>query len=259
MKFQILTLFPEFFESCLKVGLLGRAVKNSLIDIELIDIKKFVKKGRVDDYPFGGGDSMILRYEPLKEAIQSIKSRGKVLYLSAQGGKWSAEKARDYTKKYETLTLICGRYAGVDSRFIKDFVDEEISIGDYILNGGEAAALVLVESLSRFLDGFLGNTESSKNESFENSLLEGPGWTRPREIKGHCIPELIFSGKHEEIKQLRFYTSLLLTYLKRPDLLKGKEKLLSQLAEAENFLSKLPIKELEALGFAKKKNRLILY
>lgn len=259
MKIQILTLFPEFFESCLKVGILSRAIKNSLLDIELVDIRKFTKKGRADDYPFGGGDGMLLRYKPLKEAIQTVSSLGRVVYLSAQGSKWSASKAKNYAKKYETLTLLCGRYGGVDSRFIKDFVDEEISIGDYVLNGGETAALVLIESLSRFLDGFLGNAESSKKESFENSLLEGPGWTRPRDIKGHFIPELIFSGKHKEIKEFRFYTSLLLTWLKRPDLLVGKENLLSRIPEAEKSLSKLSMKELEAIGFSKKQNSLVLF
>ena len=202
---------------------------------------------------------MLLCYEPLKGAIQSISSLGKVVYLSAQGSKWSASKAKDYSKKYKTLTLLCGRYGGVDSRFIKDFVEEEISIGDYILNGGETAALVLIESLSRFLDGFLGNAESFKRESFENSILEGPGWTRPRQIKGHFIPELIFSGKHKEIKEFRFYTSLLLTWLKRPDLLKEKKDLLNKLPEAEKVLSELPIKELEAIGLSKKQNRLILF
>lgn len=258
MKFQILTLFPEFFDSCLKVGLLNRAVKNSLIKVELIDIKKFAKKGRADDYPFGGGDGMFIGYEPLKEAIQTVKPLGKVIYLSAQGEPWSASKARSYSKKYEILTLLCGRYAGVDSRFIKDFVNEEISTGDYVLNGGEAAALVLMESLSRFLDGFLGNTESAKEESFENSLLEGPGWTKPREIKGHTLPKIIFSGHHEEIKKFRFYTSLILTWLKRPDLLKEREDLLSRLSEAEAFLINMPEEELKALGLRKKQGHLVL-
>ncbi len=258
MKFQILTLFPEFFESSFKAGILGRAIKNKLINIELIDIKKFVQKGRLDDYPFGGGDGMLICYEPLKEALQSVKNLEKVAYLSAQGKKWSAEKAKNYSKKYENLTLICGRYEGLDARFIKDFVDEEISIGDYILNGGETAALVLIESISRFLDGFLGNTESSKKESFECSLLEGPHWTRPRHIQGHYIPEVIFSGNHEKIKRFRFYTSLLLTHLKRPDLLEGKEELLKHLPEAEKSLSQLSLEELSSLGLSKRKSNLVL-
>ena len=259
MKFQILTLFPKFFKSCFQVGILNRAIKNSLLDIDLIDIKKFRGKGRADDYPFGGGDGMILRYEPLKKALLSISSPGRVIYLSAQGEKWSALKAKNYSQRYQTLTLICGRYGGVDSRFVQDFVEEEISIGDYILNGGETAALVLIESLSRFLNGFLGNKESSQKESFENSLLEGPVWTRPRKLEGHSLPELIFSGQHEGIKKLRFYTSLLLTWLKRPELLEGKQELLSQLPEAKVFLTSIPEEELKALGFQKDQCRLILY
>ena len=258
MKFQILTLFPEFFKSCFQIGILNRSIKNSLISVDLVDIKQHTKKGRADDYPFGGGDGMILCYQPLKDSIKSLKPPGRVIYLSAQGEKWSATKAKDYSKKYKTLTLVCGRYGGVDSRFVQEFVDEEISIGDYILNGGESAALVLIESLSRFVNGFLGNKESSQNESFENSLLEGPLWTRPREIKGHSIPQLILSGNHEEIKKLRFYTSLMLTWLKRPDLLKGKEELLSKLSEAETALIQLPSEELSTLGFSKKKDHLIL-
>ena len=258
MKFQILTLFPDLFESCLKVGILGRAIKKSLIKVELIDIKKFVKKGRADDYPFGGGDGLILRYAPLQQAIKSVKSHGKIIYLSAQGEKWSASLAKEYSQRHKTLTLLCGRYGGVDSRFIKDFVDVEISVGDYILNGGEVASLVVIESLSRYLEGFLGNTESSKKESFENSLLEGPRWTRPRHIRGHCLPDFVLSGHHEKIKTFYFYTSLLLTWLKRPDLLKGKTELLSQIPKAEKALSELSVKELEALGFSKQKNHLVL-
>ncbi len=258
MKFQILTLFPEFFKSCLQAGILNRAIQKSLLTVDLVDIKKFAKNGRADDYPFGGGDGMLLRYQPLRDAFKSLKCPGRVIYLSAQGEKWSAQKAKGYSKKYQTLTLICGRYAGVDSRFVQEFADEEISIGDYILNGGETAALVLIESLSRFIGGFLGNEESSQNESFENSLLEGPLWTRPREIPGHFIPQLLFSGDHKQIKELRFYVGLLLTWLKRPDLLEGKEELLSQIPAVEKALSQLPLKELSALGFSKKNGRLAL-
>ena len=258
MKFQILTLFPEFFESCLKAGILGRAIGSSLLEVDLIDIKKFVEKGRVDDYPFGGGDGMLLRYDPLKKALQSISSKGRVVYLSAQGEKWSAEKARIYSQKHPSLTLICGRYAGVDARFVKDFADEEISVGDYVLNGGETAALVLIESLSRFLQGFLGNEESARQESFENNLLEGPRWTRPRKIKGHSIPKILFSGHHKDIKKLCFYSSLLLTWFKRPDLLEGKSELLNQISQAKTFLLAVEEKELKTLGFAKKQGDLIL-
>ena len=258
MKFQILTLFPEFFDSCLQVGLLGKALKNSLIDVEIIDIKKWTGKGRADDQIFGGGDGMLLRYSVLKAVLTSIPKPSHLIYLSPQGERWSAGQAKEYSKKYSRLTLLCGRYAGVDSRFIKEFVDKEISIGDYILNGGESAALVIIESVSRFLDGFLGNQESAKKESFEDFLLEGPAWTRPREIKGHKIPDLLFQGHHAKIQQFRFYVSLLLTWLKRPDLLEGKRLLLKKIPEAQTFLSKLKKEELKTIGFCKKNKVLAL-
>ena len=195
MKFHVLTLFPEFFESCLKVGLLNKAIQKRLLKIQVVDVKKFSKKGRADGYPFGGADGMLIAYEPLRKALKSVKKAGRVIYLSAQGEKWTFKKAKSFSKKYKNITLVCGRYGGIDSRFIQDFADEEISIGDYILNGGEVASLVLMESCSRFLKGFLGNEESYKKESLENSLLEGPSWTKPRNIRGHKLPEVILSGE----------------------------------------------------------------
>ena len=258
MKFHILTLFPEFFESCLKVGLLGKALQKSLLDIQAVDVKKFSKTGRADDYPFGGEDGMLIAYEPLKKALKSVKKPGRIIYLSAQGKKWTFQTAKYFSKKYKNITLVCGRYGGVDSRFIQDFVDEEISIGDYILNGGETASLVLIESCSRFLKGFLGNAESHKKESFENSLLEGARWTKPRDIKGHKLPEIILSGHHKKIEELNFYSSLMITWLKRPELLEGKPKLLNQIPLAEKYLMALSKMELKALGFSKKGKSLAL-
>lgn len=224
-----------------------------------MDIKKFTEGGRADDYPFGGGDGMILRYSILQKALHSVSSPGRVIYLSAQGEKWSAKKAKDYAKKYSHFTFVCGRYSGIDARFVQDFVDEEISVGDYILNGGESASLVLIESLSRFIPGFLGNEESHQKESFENSLLEGPSWTRPRNIEGHKLPELIFNGHHQEIEKLRFYTSLVLTYLKRPDLLEGKSELLKQIPSAKKFLFQMSSEELKSLGLYKEKDQLLIF
>lgn len=258
MKFNILTLFPDFFKSVLNAGLIQRAIQKSLLQVNLVDIKHFVEKGRADDYPFGGGDGMLISYPPLKKSLKSISSTGHVIYLSAQGQLWSSKKAKSYSKKYQNITLICGRYGGVDSRFVQDFVDEEVCIGDYILNGGEAASLVLMESISRFLPGFLGNEESAQKESFENGLLEGPGWTKPRYLEGHKIPEVIFSGHHQKIKTLRFYTALLWTHLKRADLLKGNKKLLDQLPLAEQYLLQMPLEELKTLGFCKKETSLAL-
>ena len=259
MKFNILTLFPDFFESCFEVALLNKAIQNNLLEIQVVDVKKFSKKGRADDYPFGGGDGMLIAYEPLKKALDDVKKKGCVVYLSAQGEKWTAQKAKHFSQKYKDVTLICGRYGGVDFRFVQDFVDKEISIGDYILNGGETASLVLIETCSRFLTGFLGNEESYKRESFENCLLEGPSWTQPRDIKGHKLPELILSGNHQKIEELKFYSSLMATWLKRPDLLKAQAELLKKIPQAKKYLMALPKDELKALGFSKLGNNLLLF
>ena len=259
MRFNILTLFPEFFDSCLKTALLAKAIQKDLLEIQLVDIKQFSKKGRADDYPFGGGDGMLIAYDPLKKALKSVKKRGRIVYLSAQGQKWSSKKAKSFSKKYESVSLICGRYGGVDSRFIQDFVDDEISIGDYILNGGEAAALVFIETCCRYLKGFLGNEESYKKESFEEDLLEGACWTQPRNIKGHKLPEIILNGNHKKIKDLNFYSSLMTTWLKRPDLLEGQSRLLRKIPIAADFLMALSSAELKALGFSKKGKGLALF
>lgn len=258
MTFQILTLFPNFFHSCFQIGLLNRAINKSLINLELIDIKAYAKQGRADDKPFGGGDGMLLCYPVLKSAIQAIKQPGRLVYLSAQGNPWKASKAKTYAKKYSHITLLCGRYAGVDARFIKDFVHEEISVGDYVLNGGESAALILIESISRFINGYLGNQKSSQIDSFENLLLEGPSWTKPRHIPGHSIPKVFLNGHHSEIQKTQFYSSLVLTFLKRRDLLESQKDLLKQLPEAYDFLKTMSDLELQAFGLCKKQDTICL-
>ena len=248
MKFQIVSLFPEYFKSPLSEGLLSRAIQDSLMSVDIVNPRDFAenKTGRVDDYPFGGGDSMILSYEPLKKSVQHFKDKGKVLYLTPSGKAWNAKRAKQFSKE-KTLTLVCGRYGGVDQRFISDFVDEEISIGDYILNGGEAASLVLIESIFRFLPKALGNELSNKKESFEGKgLLECPQWTRPQEIKGHKLPKVLLSGNHAEIEQFQQDCSLVITALKRPDLLNSS--LDEALIEAKKRLSKLDPEELQSLG-----------
>ena len=246
-KFQIVTLFPDYFTSPLKEGLLGRAFKEGLMEVSFSNPRQFTKDGRVDDYPFGGGDSMILSYAPLKESLESFSKRGYVVYPSPQGRPWTARKARTFAQ-HSLITFICGRYGGVDERFIRDYVDEEISLGDYVLNGGEVAVLTLMESLSRFIPGVLGNEKSAEEESFEGlGLLEGPQWTRPRPIEGHKIPEVLFSGHHEKIRDFRFFVSLILTALKRPDLIKDSS-LRRELPKAQEELKVLSSEELRSLG-----------
>lgn len=258
MKFQILSLFPDFFQSCLQVGLLQKAIQKKIIKVDLIDIKKFTKKGRADDYPFGGGDSMLIAYEPLKKALKSIKKTGPVVYLSPQGQKWTAQKAKSFSQTHSHVSLLCGRYGGIDARFIREFVDEEVSIGDYVLNGGETASLVFIETCSRFIEGFMGNKESHQKDSFEDFLLESPSWTKPRLIKGHSIPEVILSGNHKKIKEFRYYSSLLLSWLKRPELVKQSPELLKDISLAQAHLKKLSKKELESLGLSLKGDELSL-
>lgn len=227
---------------------MGRAFKEGRMKVSFSNPRQFAKDGRVDDYPFGGGDSMILSYEPLKKSMESFSRKGFVVYTSPQGRQWTARKARAFAQ-HPLITFICGRYGGVDERFIRDWVDEEISIGDYVLNGGEAAALTCMESLSRFIPGTLGNKDSAEQESFEGmGLLEGPQWTRPQEIMGHKIPEVILSGHHGKIKDFRFYVSLVLTFLKRPDLLLKNPALQKELSKAQNELKALDREELRSLG-----------
>ncbi len=244
IRFNILTLFPDFFKVPFSQGILGQACQKGLIQYEVICIRNFSQNsyGSVDDRPFGGGDGMVISYEPLKEALQSISHQGHVVYLTPQGRKWNHSQARKWAKEKKTISLICGRYAGVDSRFVDQYVDEEISIGDYILSGGEAAGLVVIESVSRFVPGVLGCVDSSDQETFETDLLlEHPQWTKPKHIQGYKIPDVFFSGHHEKIKQARYYLSLLQTHLKRPDLLRGIHK--ENLPQAVKWASTLSEEE----------------
>ena len=253
MLFQIVTLFPEYFESPLQTGLLGKAARRGLIKIRFADPKKWAKDGRADDYPFGGGETMILSYPPLKAALDSFPSRGRTVHLSPQGALWDFRKAKDFAARFPALTLICGRYGGIDGRLIASEADEEISVGDYILNGGEAAALVIIESLFRLLPDAVGNSASLQEESFsQDGLLQCPSFTRPRALEeGPAVPQFLFSGHHQKIKSLRFYISLVRTFALRPDLIPPSLK--SRLPPAFSETAKLPEAELSALGLSRKK------
>ncbi len=270
-KINILTLFPEFFKSPLETGVLGRAVRRRLIKIRFVNPRDFTedKHQSVDDSPFGGGDGMIMQYKPLKKALLSLSQdfekkrelppKGlKIIHLSPQGKKWDHKKARAFAEQNnQELVFICGRYGGVDSRFVSEYVDEEISVGDYVLTGGEPALLVILDSLSRFIKGALGNKDSSKEESFEkNYLLEAPQWSRPKDIKGHKIPEVVLSGHHKNIKNFRYLMSVFITALKRPDLSalspNGKD-----LPKAVKLVKSFSKKELKACGIQEKDLRLV--
>ena len=219
MKFDVLTLFPEMFEP-LKYSIIGKAVEKELIDINLINIRDFSKDKhkKVDDTPYGGGAGMVMRPDVVYDAYNFVKTENcKVIYMSPQGKKLNQEKVENLSKE-KHLIILCGHYEGIDQRVIDKIVDEEISIGDYVLTGGEIPAMVLIDSVSRYIEGVL-KQDSIKEESFSNGLLEYPQYTRPEIFEGELVPEVLLSGHHENIKKWRKEQSLNITKKKRPDLI----------------------------------------
>ena len=219
MKFDVLTLFPEMFEG-LNKSILGRAIEKDLININLVNIRDFSKDKHknVDDTPYGGGAGMVIRPDVVYDAYQSVKTEGaKVIYMSPQGKVLNQKKVVELSKE-KHLILLCGHYEGIDQRVLDEIVDEEISVGDYVLTGGELPAMVVVDSVSRYVNGVLSEG-STNEESFSNNLLEYPQYTRPENFNGKSVPEVLTSGNHQEIAKWRFEQSLITTYKKRPDLL----------------------------------------
>lgn len=220
MRIDILTLFPESFEP-LKQSIIGRAVEKNIIDINLINIRDFSKNKhkKVDDTPYGGGAGMVMEPTVVYDAYCSVKEpNAKVIYMSPQGKTLNQQMVQDLAKE-ENIILLCGHYEGIDQRVIDEIVDEEISIGDYVLTGGELPAMVLIDSVSRYVEGVL-KEDSVQEESFTDGLLEYPQYTRPEVFLGKRVPEVLLSGHHENIKKWRRNQSIINTYLKRPDLLK---------------------------------------
>lgn len=221
MKFHILTLFPEQFVGFMETSIIGKAVEKNVIAIDTIQIRDFSedKHRKVDDYPFGGGAGMVMAVQPLRDALRSIKraQNSRVVYMTPRGATLNHEKVVELAKLDE-LILVCGHYEGVDQRFIDTYVDEELSIGDYVLTGGELAAMVVVDSVSRMVESVLNNHASAEEESFAMDLLEYPQYTRPSEIDGALVPEVLMSGHHGEIAKWRFEQSILITKSRRPDL-----------------------------------------
>ncbi len=220
MKFDVLTLFPEMFDS-LKQSVIGRAVEKELIDINLVNIRDFSndKHKKVDDTPYGGGAGMVMMPDVVYRAFQSVKTEeAKVVYMSPQGKKLDQKTVEDLSKQ-KHLIILCGHYEGIDQRVLDKIVDEEISIGDYVLTGGEIPAMVLIDSVSRYVKGVLKD-ESIVEESFSNGLLEYPQYTRPEIFEGEKVPDILLSGHHENIEKWRREKSLEITKKKRPDLLK---------------------------------------
>ncbi|MDL1965142.1 MAG: tRNA (guanosine(37)-N1)-methyltransferase TrmD [Candidatus Desulfofervidus auxilii] len=222
MRFTIITLFPDFFSSPLKTSILGKAIKNQKIKVDVINIRDFAAgKHKVsDDAPYGGGKGMVMKPEPIIKAIKSIRednSAAWVTLLSPQGRLFNQILAGELSQKRH-LVLICGHYEGVDQR-VRYFIDDEVSLGDFILTGGEPAALCIIDAVARLLPGVIGKPQSLEEESFSEGLLEYPQYTRPAEYAGHKVPEILLSGHHKNIAQWRRQQAILHTLLLRPDLL----------------------------------------
>jgi tRNA (guanine37-N1)-methyltransferase len=223
MIFDILTIFPEIFRSPLSESLIKKALDKGILQVRIWNLRDFTedKHRTTDDYPYGGGVGMVMKADPILRALEEIKSKNpeaRAVLLSPQGERFHQGLARELSRQKHWI-LICGRYEGLDERVRLGAVDREISIGDYVLNGGEIPALVFMEVVSRYVPGFLGSEQSVEEESFSDGLLEYPQYTRPPVFRGMEVPEVLLSGNHAEIKRWRRRESLKRTYLRRPDLL----------------------------------------
>ena len=223
MTVDILTVFPEMFESVFAASILGRAREQGLLDIRLTDIRPFsaAKHKNTDDYPFGGGAGMVMTAQPIMDAMAAVSASlpgARRIYLGPRGKKLTTQLARELARE-PSIILLCGHYEGVDQRALDACIDEEISIGDYILTGGELAAMVLTDCVARFIPGVLGSSESPEEESFSDGLLEYPQYTRPRDLNGRSVPEVLLNGDHAKIAAWRRRESLRATLRFRPDLL----------------------------------------
>ncbi|MFO7667411.1 MAG: tRNA (guanosine(37)-N1)-methyltransferase TrmD [Desulfobacterales bacterium] len=226
MKFVALTIFPEIFNSFWAYGIIGKAIAEKRIFASTVNIRDFAE-GRhkvTDDRPFGGGCGMVMKPEPLAKAIRAAKEIApvsKTVLLSPQGRVFDQKRAGNFAES-EGLILICGRYEGIDERISNSFIDEEISIGDYVLTGGEIGAMVVIEAVTRLIPGVLGSSDSAMQDSFSGSLLDFGHYTRPRYFEGLKVPDVLLSGNHKDIENWRLESSLVRTFLKRPDLLESR-------------------------------------
>ncbi len=223
MFFDILTIFPDFFASPLQEGIVRRALADGKVQVGVHNIRDFAtdRHHMTDDRPFGGGEGMVMKPEPLARCLQAAKRRdlrSRVILLSPVGARFD-QRVAERLAEYEQLLLVCGRYEGVDERFRERYVEEELSIGDFVLTGGELAALVVLDAVMRLLPGVLGCGESATNDSFSCGLLKHRQYTRPREFEGMAVPEVLFSGDHAAVAQHRLLESVRLTLQRRPDLL----------------------------------------
>lgn len=228
MNFHVLTLFPEMIQNCLGESITGRAIRNGSITLNTVNIRNFTdnKHGHVDDYPYGGGAGMVMQPEPVYKAYNSVASaidgKVRVIYLTPQGKVFNQAMAEDFAKE-ENLIFLCGHYEGIDERVLNRIVTDNVSIGDYVLTGGELPAMVMIDAISRKVSGVLGNDDSSEIETFYDNLLEYPQYTRPEVFDGERVPDVLMSGHHANIDKWRREKSLERTYDFRPDLLENAD------------------------------------
>ncbi len=240
MRFYVLTLFPDMIRDGFQTSITGRAVEKGLLSLETVNIRDFSvnKHQRVDDYPYGGGAGMVMQAEPVCLAYESVAKRlvkkPRVLYMSPQGKVFHQRMAEELARE-EELVFLCGHYEGIDERVLEEIVTDEVSIGDYVLTGGELPALVMMDAISRLLDGVLHNEESAEFDSFSDNLLEYPQYSRPQNWRGKEVPEILLSGHHLNVEKWRREQSLLRTKKRRPDLLERA----NLTKEDKKFLAKL--------------------
>ena len=228
MNFFVLTLFPEMITDTLSHSITGRAIKDGKINIEAVNIRDFSKNKQkhVDDYPYGGGAGMVKQPQPVYDAYKSIEQKAgentRVVYMTPQGKTFNQKMAEDFSKE-ENIIFLCGHYEGIDERVIEEIVTDEVSIGDFVLTGGELASIMMIDAISRLVPGVLGKEESFQDESFSDNLLEYPQYTRPAEFMGKKVPDVLLSGHHGNIAKWRREQSIIRTIEKRPDLIKNAE------------------------------------
>ena len=229
MKFHVLTLFPEMIRNGMNTSITGRAINAGILSVEAINIRDYAfnKHQKVDDYPYGGGAGLVMQPEPVyrayKDLTKNMKKKPRVVYLTPQGTTFHQEMAKELAKE-EELVFLCGHYEGIDERVLEEIVTDYVSIGDYVLTGGELPAMVMIDSISRLVPGVLHNDDSAGDESFENGLLEYPQYTRPPVFLDKEVPEVLLSGHHENIRKWRHEQSVKRTKERRPDLWKAYEK-----------------------------------
>ncbi len=257
MKFQVITLFPKMIEAFTNEGVIGQARQKNLIQVETLNPRQHTKDlhQTVDDRPYGGGDGMVMLAEPLQKTLEMIvvnNPESWIVYLTPQGVPLDQGQVQ-LLKEKKNLVLICGRYGGIDQRVLNQFVDQEISVGDYVLSGGELAAGIVIDAVSRLVPGVLGHADSAQQDSFSDQLmgfLEAPSFTRPQEYLGEKVPAILLSGNHAKIEKWRMQVSKLVTLLKRPDLTLQKVWSRGEVRDLQKFWKELGEQDREVLGLS---------